>query len=73
MECMSKQSEGADWQSSARGESAWKETRERVAARNDEVRKSGKVEREGYERERESTRQTAAAKRQADVRKRRPR
>jgi hypothetical protein len=59
--------EGSGWKSSARGESAWKEEREAVASRNAEVRKSGKVAREEYERERAGARKTAAAKTQAQL------
>jgi hypothetical protein len=57
--------EGSGWKSSARGESAWKEEREAVASRNAEVRKSGKVAREEYEKERAGARKSAAAKSQA--------
>ena len=46
---MAKQGDSSEWKSSARGESAWKETREGVATRNAETRKSGKAQREGYE------------------------
>jgi hypothetical protein len=70
---MTEQGDMSEWKSSARGESAWKETRERVAARNDEVRKSGRRQREGYEREREEVRQAAAARRHAQLLKRRTR
>jgi hypothetical protein len=54
-----------EWKSSSRGEAAWKETRERVAARNTEARKQGKVERDGYEQDREDARRNAAAVRHA--------
>ena len=64
---MAKQDDMSDWKSSARGESAWKETRDRGATRNDAVRKSGKIERQDYERERESTKQAATAKRRAEA------
>lgn len=64
---MAGQGDMADWKSSARGESAWKETRDGVATRNDAVRKSGKIEREDYERDRESTKQAAAARRRAQA------
>ena len=59
--------EGSAWKSSARGESAWKETREAVSTRNAEVRKSGKQKREEYERERAGARKRAAAKTQAQL------
>jgi len=68
---MAEVGDSSDWKSSARGESAWKEERERVADRNAEVRKSGKLEREQYERKREDIRQVARAKRDARALERR--
>jgi len=68
---MAEVGDNSDWKSSARGESAWKEERERVADRNAEVRKSGKLEREQYERKREDIRQVARAKRDARALERR--
>ena len=62
---MADQDETSTWKSSTRGESAWKEARERVASRNEAARKSGKLEREAYERGRESVRQTAERRRHA--------
>ena len=62
---MAEQGDGATWKSSSRGEAAWKEARERVAARNTETRKEGKRQREVYEREREDARRAAAARRRA--------
>jgi len=62
---MPEQDDTSDWQSSTRGESAWKETRERVAARNEAATKSGRQERQAYERERETARQAAEARRHA--------
>jgi hypothetical protein len=62
---MTEQGDTSDWKSSARGDFAWKKTREQVAARNEEVRKAGKRRREAYERERERVRQTAAARSRA--------
>ncbi len=67
---MTEQGDASDWQSSARGEQAWKETKERVTKRNAEVRSAGKLVREGYERERASVRQAAAARRDAQLLKR---
>ena len=64
---MTEQDDNANWKSSSRGEQAWKEERERVASRNADARKAGKVEREAYERKRETVRQTAAAKSHADL------
>ncbi|MDQ5832509.1 MAG: hypothetical protein M3550_05550 [Actinomycetota bacterium] len=64
---MTDQDDSSNWKSSTRGDQAWKEARERVASRNAEARKAGKVEREAYERERQVVRQTAAAKSHADL------
>jgi hypothetical protein len=57
----------AGWQSSTRGERAWKEATDEVASRNADARKAGRSEREDYERTREETRRSAAAKRQAKL------
>jgi hypothetical protein len=62
----------SSWQSSARGEQAWKEATDEVASRNNDARKTGKSEREDYERGREQERRSAAAKRDAKLLKRRP-
>jgi hypothetical protein len=64
---MTEQSDGTGWKSSSRGEAAWKETMDRVASRNSEARKAGKLERDTYEREREDARRAAAAKRHAKL------
>jgi hypothetical protein len=58
------------WQSSTRGERAWKEATDLVASRNADARKTGRLEREAYEREREEARRSAAAEREAKLRKR---
>jgi hypothetical protein len=68
---MADQDDGSTWKSSTRGEQAWKEERERVASRNSETRKAGKREREAYERGRENARQAAAARRHAELLRRR--
>jgi hypothetical protein len=68
---MAEQDDGSTWKSSTRGEQAWKEERERVASRNSEARKAGKREREAYERGRENARQAAAARRHAELLRRR--
>jgi hypothetical protein len=68
---MAEQDDGSTWKSSTRGEQAWKEARERVASRNAEARKAGKREREAYERGRENVRQAAAARRHAELLRRR--
>ena len=70
---MTQQDDSSTWKSTTRGESAWKEARERVASRNAEARKAGKVEREAYERERENARKAADAKSHAELLNRRPR
>jgi hypothetical protein len=59
------------WQSSTRGEQAWKEATDRVASRNADARKTGRLEREAYERSRDEARRSAAAERNAKLRKRR--
>jgi hypothetical protein len=60
---MTEPEETPGWKSSSRGESAWKEARERVAARNEQTRKAGKVERQTHEREREEARRRIAKSR----------
>jgi hypothetical protein len=64
---MTEQHDGVGWKSSSRGEAAWKETMERVATRNTEARKAGKLERDTYERGRGDARRAAAAKRHAKL------
>jgi hypothetical protein len=66
-----KQDVDAGWESSSRGERAWKEATDRVASRNADARKTGRQEREAYERGREEARRSAAAEREAKLRKRR--
>jgi hypothetical protein len=61
------------WQSSTRGERAWKEATDRVASRNSEARKAGRAEREAYERKRDDARRAEDAKRQAALMARRSR
>ena len=58
------------WQSSARGEQAWKEATDAVASRNADTCKTGRREREEKEREREQTRRSDAARRDAKLLKR---
>ena len=58
------------WQSSARGEQAWKEATDKVASRNADVSKTGKKEREEHERERAEERRSALTERQAKLLKR---
>ena len=66
-----KQDVDSTWQSSTRGERAWKEATDLVASRNADARKTGRVEREAYERGREEARRSAADERDAKLRKRR--
>ncbi len=68
---MAEHDDGAGWESSSRGEAAWKEARDRVASRNAEARKQGKQRRESYERSREVARREAAAKQHAQLLRRR--
>lgn len=67
---MPQQGGGPGWKSSTRGEQAWKEATERVAARNAEARKAGRLERERYERERADLRRAVAARRHAELMRR---
>ena len=60
-----------DWESSSRGERAWKEVLEDTASRNSDARKAGRVERETYEKQRDEARRAAAAERQTKLLKRR--
>jgi hypothetical protein len=70
---MAGQDDHQSWKSSTRGEQGWKEERERIATRNAAARKSGKQERETYERGRESARQAAEARRRSRMlRQRKP-
>jgi hypothetical protein len=55
------------WQSSSRGEAAWKQAKDEVASRNAEARKEGKRRREEYERAREEARRAASAKQRAQL------
>ncbi len=68
---MAEHDDGAGWKSSSRGETAWKETRDRVASRNADARKQGKQRRESYERNREEARRAAAARQHAELLRRR--
>jgi hypothetical protein len=47
---------------SARGEAAWKQATEEVAARNRRAQKAGREQREAYERERNDARRAAEAR-----------
>jgi hypothetical protein len=48
--------------SSARGEAAWKEAREAIAARNQRAQKAGREQRQLYERQRDDARRAAEAR-----------
>jgi hypothetical protein len=65
------QDDQGKWQTSTRGDAAWKEARASVAARNDTARKAGKQRRETYERERAQARHAAEERRHAQMLKRR--
>jgi hypothetical protein len=60
---MPNQDEASSWKPSTRGEQAWKEATDRVASRNAEARKAGRLEREEYERQREGLRRSAEQRR----------
>jgi hypothetical protein len=47
---------------SARGEAAWKQATEEVAARNRRAQKAGREQREAYERKRDDARRAAEAR-----------
>jgi hypothetical protein len=49
-------------ESSARGEAAWKQAREAVAARNERAQRAGREERQAYERKRDDARRAAEAR-----------
>ena len=65
---MPKQEDSSGWTTSTRGDSAWKEAREAVAARNAETSKVGKAARETYEKGREAMKRAGVAKRGGNVR-----
>ncbi len=52
-----------------RGEAAWKETKDRVAERNEKARKAGRQRREIYERARAMERRDAERKQMAQLAK----
>ncbi|MBD0282946.1 MAG: hypothetical protein ICV69_12255 [Thermoleophilaceae bacterium] len=58
---MTDQSDGQP-ESSARGEAAWKQVREAVAARNQRAQKAGRERRQAYERRRDEARRAAEAR-----------
>ena len=60
---MPEQDSKSDFVPSTSGDQAWKETRDGIASRNAETRKAGKVERETYDRKRETVRHAANVKR----------
>jgi hypothetical protein len=49
-------------ESSVRGEAAWKQVREAVAARNERAQRAGREERQAYERRRDDERRAAEAR-----------
>jgi hypothetical protein len=56
---------GRDYESSARGEGAWKQAREAIAERNQRAQKAGREQRDAWERQRAEARRTAEARRDA--------
>jgi hypothetical protein len=54
-------------ESSARGEAAWKQATEAVAARNQRAQKAGRERREAYERQRDDARRAAEARAHAQL------
>jgi hypothetical protein len=69
MQHMSDQADHEEQRSSARGEAAWKETMERVAARNQAARKAGKERRAAYERQRDEVRHAAEMRRLSNLKR----
>jgi hypothetical protein len=63
---MTDQSDGQS-ESSARGEAAWKQAREAVAARNQRAQKEGREQRQAYERERDDARRAAETRAHAQL------
>ena len=59
--------ENEDQGSSARGEAAWKEVRERIAERNQAARKVGKETRDAYERKQDAGRRAREMQRQSKL------
>jgi hypothetical protein len=57
----------SDSSSSARGEAAWKEATEEVAARNRRAQQAGREQREAYDRERSDARRAAEARSYAQL------
>ena len=53
--------------SSARGEAAWKENKDRVADRNAKARKAGRERRESYERQKADERRSTEARQMAQL------
>jgi hypothetical protein len=64
---MPNQDEASGWKPSTRGEQAWKEATDRIASRNAETRKAGRLEREEYERTRDEARRSAHLRRQGKL------
>ncbi|MFN2615709.1 MAG: hypothetical protein ABR581_01150 [Thermoleophilaceae bacterium] len=65
---MSDETERQDEQPAGkRGDAAWKETKARIAERNDNARKAGKQRREAHERERQEARQAAERRRMVEL------
>jgi hypothetical protein len=58
---------GTESQSSARGEAAWKQAREAVAARNQQAQKVGREERQAWEQRQDDARRAAEGRRHAQL------
>jgi hypothetical protein len=65
---MPNQDEASSWKPSTRGDQAWKEATDRIASRNAEARKAGRLEREEYESKRNDARRRANLRRQTGLR-----
>ena len=68
---MSDGTDPEDVESSARGEAAWKEAKDKVAARNQQAQRTGRKTRDAYERKRDDARRAAEARRHAQLLRRR--
>jgi hypothetical protein len=64
---MTEHVEGEEHKPAARGEAAWKETKERIAASNQKAKKAGKERREVYEQGRANALRAAEARRDAKL------
>ena len=56
---------GREFETSARGEAAWKQAREAIAEHNQRAQKAGREERNAYERQQDKARRAAEGRRDA--------